>query len=275
MNNHIKDVLDIGPNCYERFIKSTVLAEIESLDITLAGCSNLSGKYCVGRTSPLEITLFYTLKGQGKLITAENEYSLLPNTLAILPTKQSFEVSIAAKQWDIIWLNLANSKRWQHVNLEQAQVLAAQKLEPLHYAMEILYSEPDAALRQSVLPILNKYLNTAILGDNQNKANTRLQHLFQDIEKRLQYDWTIDEMCKVVHYSPPHLHRLCQNQFAQSPIQKLIELRIQRAKNLLLNTRWPVQHIAGYVGYTNIFNFSKSFKKLQGQSPSEFRRNHN
>jgi YesN/AraC family two-component response regulator len=28
------------------------------------------------------------------------------------------------------------------------------------------------------------------------------------------------------------------------------------------------------VGYTNIFNFSKSFKKLIGVSPSEFRRSH-
>jgi AraC-like DNA-binding protein len=82
-------------------------------------------------------------------------------------------------------------------------------------------------------------------------------------------------MCDQLHYSPPHLHRLCQAQFGKSPIQKLIHLRIERAKSLLLNTRWPVQHVASYVGYTNIFNFSKSFKKLMGVSPSEFRRGHN
>ena len=272
MRNHIKDILDIGPNCYERFIDSDILAEIKPLDITLAGSSNLSGRYCVARTTPLEHTLFYTLKGQGKLTTKDNEYPLLENTLAILPTKQSFEVSIVGEQWDIIWLNLANSKYWQHLALEQARVVHNQKLEPLHFAMEILYSEPDATLRQGVFPLIRNYLNAALLGDNQSKTNSRLQNLFQDIEKRLQFDWTIEAMCNQLHYSPPHLHRLCQTQFGISPIQKLIHLRIERAKSLLLNTQWPVQHIASYVGYTNIFNFSKSFKKLVGVSPSEFRR---
>jgi hypothetical protein len=85
MKSRIKDLLDIGQNCYERFIDLDILAEMEHLDITLAGCSNLSGKYCVARTGPLEHTLFYTLKGQGKLTTIDNEYLLVANTLAILP----------------------------------------------------------------------------------------------------------------------------------------------------------------------------------------------
>lgn len=272
MKNHIKDILDIGPNCYERFIGLDVLAEMKHLDITLAGCSNLSERYCVGRTAPLEHTLFYTLKGQGKLTTIDKEYTLAANSLAIMPTKQSFEISIAGPQWDIIWLNLANSKRWQHLSLENAVMIGDQKLEPLHFAMELLYSEPDATLRQGVVPILSHYLNATLRDDEQNQANTRLHSLFNDIEKRLQYDWTIEAMCEQLHYSPPHLHRLCQKLFGKSPIQKLIHLRIERAKILLLNTSWLVQHIASYVGYTNIFNFSKSFKKLVGISPTQFRR---
>jgi AraC-like DNA-binding protein len=272
MNNHIKDVLDIGPHCYERFLNSEVIAEMKHLEITLAGCSNLSGRYCVARTAPLEHTLFYTLKGQGKLTTTDKEYTLVPNTLAILPTKQSFEVNMVGEHWDIIWLNLANTKRWQHIALERALIIEDQKLAPLHLAMELLYSEKSAALRKGVIPILHYYLNATLQGDNQNKVNNRLHNLFQDIEKRLQFDWTIGVMCDRLHYSPPHLHRLCQAQFGKSPIQKLIHLRIERAKSLLLNTQWPVQHIASYVGYTNIFNFSKSFKKLTGVSPTEFRR---
>lgn len=272
MKNPIKDVLDIGPNCYERFIDADILAEMKPLEITLAGCSNLSGRYCVARTAPLEHTLFYTIKGQGKLTTIDNEYTLGANSLAILPTKQSFEVTIVGEQWDIIWLNLANTKRWQHIALEKAFVINNQKLDPLHFAMEILYSEPDATLRTGVLPILSYYLNAALQGGQQNYTNNRLHNLFQDIEKRLQFDWTIEAMCDQLHYSPPHLHRLCKAQFGKSPIQKLIHLRIDRAKSLLLNTRWPIQHIASYVGYTNIFNFSKSFKKLVGIPPTEFRR---
>lgn len=277
MHNKIRDILDIGPSCSERFISSATMAEIKSLEIELAGCSNLSGKYCVARTAPPDHTLFYTLSGQGQLTTIHKQYDLTPNTLAILPAKQAFSVSIAARHWDIFWINLANSKRWEQSALIEAVVLENQHLESLHLAMEILYSEPKESLRAGVMPILQHYLEltfkTQILQKHsQNDTDDRLQGLFQEIEKRLQFDWNIDAMCKHVHYSPPHLHRLCKKKFAKSPMQHLIYLRMERSKNLLLNTQWPISHIASYVGYPNIFNFSKRFKISVGVSPSEFRR---
>ena len=271
MRNTILDVLDIGPTCIERFIDVAALAQASDLELTLAGCSNLSGRYCVARSSPLEHTLFYTLSGQGKLVTEHNQYTLTANTLIVLPAKQGFEVKIDAAHWDVIWLNLANTNRWKHLNLVEALVLYDQKLQPLHFAMELLYSESNATLREGVMPILSHYLNTTLQSEPQIGGHNRLTSLFLEVEERLQFDWTIDAMCEQVHYSAPHLHRLCQAQFGKSPMQQLIYLRIKRAKSLLLNTRWPVAHIAAYVGYPNIFNFSKRFKKSVGVSPTDFR----
>ena len=114
MRYSIKDILDIGPSCSERFIDLKTLSQMPNLEIALAGCSNLSGRYCVSRTAPLEHTLFYTLAGQGQLTTEHNRYLLNANTLAVLPAKQSFEVKIKGDSWDIVWLNLANTKRWQY-----------------------------------------------------------------------------------------------------------------------------------------------------------------
>ena len=271
MRNTIVDVLDIGPECTERFIDLNTLSQMPSLEIELAGCSNLLGDYCVARTNPLEHTLFYTLAGQGSLKTINNQYTLAENSLAILPARQRFEVKIASEKWDVIWLNLANTKRWQHLNLAHAKVLTNQQLAPLHLAMELLYSEANATLREGVMPILSHYLNTTLQSEPQIGGHNRLTSLFLEVEERLQFDWTIDAMCEQVHYSAPHLHRLCQAQFGKSPMQQLIYLRIKRAKNLLLNTRWPVAHNAAYVGYPNIFNFSKRFKKSVGVSPTDFR----
>ena len=274
MKNKIKDALDIGPSCYERFIKSSTLSEMKSLEIELAGCSNLSGRYCVARTLPPDHTLFYTLSGQGKLITEDTVYELTPNTLAILPAKNAFEVSIAAKHWDIFWINLANTKRWKHLATNHAMVFQNQKLEALHLAMELLFVETNRALREGLVPILSHYLRTALSGQAQHQkpdTNERLTKLFNEVEKRLQFQWSIEAMCDYVHYSPPHLHRLCQATYGRSPIQQLIYLRIERSKNLLRNTQWPISHIANYVGYSNIFNFSKRFRKSESMSPSQFR----
>jgi len=268
----IKDTLEIGPNCSERFIEMSILAELEGLQVTLAGCSNLSGRYQVARTFPLEHTLFYTVSGQGRLLTSQDEFVLTANSLAILPATKAFSVSIDSAHWDIIWINLANVARWQHLLCNQATVLANQRLASLHFAMEILFSESNPKLRDGALPLVSHYINQMLQSKQQNHPHQRIYDLFHEIEKRLQFDWNILEMCKRAHYSPPHLHRLCQVSFGRSPMQQLIHLRIKRAKSLLLSTRWSISHIASYTGYSNVFNFSKRFKKSTGVSPSEFRK---
>jgi AraC-like DNA-binding protein len=272
-NNQITDILNIGDLCYERFIPVSTLAELSDLHITLAGCSNLSGDYCVGRSAPLEHTLFYTLSGEGKLRTTSGTLPLPAHSMTIVPARQAFEISIVSKQWNIIWLNLANTQRWHQLIDNKPRVELEQKLEPLHAAMELLYSESSAELRKGAIPVVEHYLQVCLPQRYGSTApvNNRLSKLFQDIDKRLQYDWTVNAMCEHMHVSAPHLHRLCQAQYNTSPKQKLIELRIERAKSLLKHTQWPVQYIASYVGYSNIFAFSKRFKHTTGDSPSVYR----
>lgn len=50
------------------------------------------------------------------------------------------------------------------------------------------------------------------------------------------------------------------------------QLRMQRAKYLLLSTDSAIQSIAREVGLEDPFHFSKLFKRLEGESPSEYRR---
>ena len=60
------------------------------------------------------------------------------------------------------------------------------------------------------------------------------------------------------------------------PIEKLKkELSVQRAEHaqsLLLNHNLRISEVAARVGYTDIYHFSKLFKKHLGTSPSDFRK---
>ncbi|MGG1516531.1 AraC family transcriptional regulator [Paenibacillus oryzisoli] len=67
---------------------------------------------------------------------------------------------------------------------------------------------------------------------------------------------------------------ICQifSKYAGLTIRNYIQqLRIQRAKQLLLETTSDIRHIAEQVGYDDPLYFSKIFKKLEGISPSEYR----
>ncbi|MEO6348732.1 MAG: helix-turn-helix transcriptional regulator [Aquaticitalea sp.] len=51
--------------------------------------------------------------------------------------------------------------------------------------------------------------------------------------------------------------------------------RLEMAKNLLLNTNYPIQEIMQKVGWNSKSYFSKIFKETYKSSPSDFRNNHN
>ncbi len=48
--------------------------------------------------------------------------------------------------------------------------------------------------------------------------------------------------------------------------------RVEQAKNLLKNSNMKISEIAEIVGYYDQLTFSKMFKKLEGISPSEYRK---
>ena len=280
MQLSFRDIVDIGPKCFERFIDSSNAPEISDLEIELAGCSNLSGDYTVGRVSPPNHTLFYSIHGKGKFRVPSGEMQLDEGQLIILPAGQSFEVTIVSEQWDIIWVNLADSERWKSFSKSEAAVLDNAKLEGLHHAMELLYLERDVDSREAAMQLVSRYLYRIIdapLSDvhthdeKERRQVSRLHSLFSTVEKQLQFDWDMESLSEKAHYSAPHLHRLCLQVFGRSPKQHVIHLRMTRAKSLLLSTQWPVSYIASYVGYANVFTFSKRFKKSTGLSPSAFR----
>jgi AraC-like DNA-binding protein len=266
-----QDIVNIGPNCVERFIDSSNAPEIKDLSIELAGCSNLSAPYQVGRINPPNHTLFYSLKGSGFIHTPHGHLVVEQGSLAILPAMQSFEVTIQSSEWDIIWLNLADNDVWAHLRTQQARLIEDIQLEGLHHAMELLYLSDDTGHRQSLIPLIQAYLGRIVKPVTASSVPSRLMGLFSQVERQLQFNWSVELLSEQIHYSPPHLHRLCLSHFGRSPMQQVIFLRMMRAKTLLANTQWPVSYIANYVGYSNVFTFSKRFKKSTGLPPSVYR----
>ena len=57
-----------------------------------------------------------------------------------------------------------------------------------------------------------------------------------------------------------------------SPNQYLIELRINKAKDLLRTTNMPINEVGFEVGFQSHYYFSKLFKEKSGQTPSDWRK---
>lgn len=73
---------------------------------------------------------------------------------------------------------------------------------------------------------------------------------------------------------PSYISRVFHEKTGSSFTDYLIEIRMQKAKQLLLNTNLNVSQISRQVGYNNEKYFSRSFKKWAGVTSQEYRQHH-
>lgn len=68
------------------------------------------------------------------------------------------------------------------------------------------------------------------------------------------------------------IRRQFKSRTGLSPHQFLINLRIGRARQLLLSTDEPIKKVAEILQYRDIFYFARQFRQVTGISPARFRR---
>jgi len=79
-----------------------------------------------------------------------------------------------------------------------------------------------------------------------------------------------DELAALTPYSTVYFRRLFTELTGQSPIAYLHGLRIRKAKEMLKSDYGSITAIAQSLGYANIYEFSRTFKKHTGLSPTQY-----
>lgn len=93
----------------------------------------------------------------------------------------------------------------------------------------------------------------------------------EELERRYSEPLQIHELAARYGISTSYVRSLFQRYLCKSPKAYLSILRYEHAKKLLLYTRLTLKEIAAACGYSDEFHFSKAFKQLSGQPPSQLR----
>lgn len=101
----------------------------------------------------------------------------------------------------------------------------------------------------------------------------RLKDILLDyVHKHYNEDITLDIVASKLNLSPGYVSRYFKEKTGGNFSDYLHELRIRKAKELLLQTNRQVKEIAERVGYFYVNSFNRMFKKVTGMSPGEYRR---
>jgi transcriptional regulator GlxA family with amidase domain len=100
--------------------------------------------------------------------------------------------------------------------------------------------------------------------------NSNLLNAIKWIEKNFQTESGVERMYRETGISARQLQRLFKTHVGQSPLQYMIELRLSHARSLLARTEMSIVDISSACGFETAAQFSKTFKKKFGVSPSRY-----
>jgi len=92
------------------------------------------------------------------------------------------------------------------------------------------------------------------------------------MEAHLTEDISLNGLAGLVRLSPYHFLRSFKRTFGEPPHRYWTGRRIERAKTLLANPRTSITEIAFDVGFSATSAFSATFRRITGQTPTDYRR---
>ena len=103
----------------------------------------------------------------------------------------------------------------------------------------------------------------------EDRVMTRITRYLQE---HLAEDVSLSVLAEEFHLNPQYISQLFKNEIGVGFLAYLTSIRMEKAKKLLLSTSLSVAEVAQQAGYADYRVFTKVFKKAEGITPSQFRR---
>lgn len=114
--------------------------------------------------------------------------------------------------------------------------------------------------------------NSVSLAVKNSLPESKLQQVRDYINEHLEQDLTLSELAAVVHMSPSYFSGSFKQLTGLAPHQYVIQCRVERAKQLLVQNKLSIAEIALQVGFAHQSHLSRHFKRLVGVTPKVFLR---
>ena len=145
---------------------------------------------------------------------------------------------------------------------EQELILTVE--EALHL-YDRLGSNPEAVLRGDV----------ADGAGEEDLADRRMGQIRENIERYIREHYSTEismqSVARAMNYSDAYFCKLFKQCFKVNFSAWLNEYRIDRAREMLQNTRLSVREVSIACGYSDANYFARVFKRVTGKTPSEYR----
>mgnify|MGYP000966759828 CR=1 FL=1 len=142
--------------------------------------------------------------------------------------------------------------------------------ENINFYDQIKKFETAEEIEDWIIKLLEKIIDCMKNNIKQSQSST-IKNAKKFIQKNYGERITLGTVSNYVGFSKTYFSRIFTEETGDNFINYLTNVRIERAKELLKNTDMKIYEICEKVGYPNIEHFSRTFKKIVGVSPLQYK----
>ena len=258
----------------------------EYLHVNSCGCEHLYGQN-IGSLRPngrIDYHILYISEGCC-YVTENGVETAAPagSVIIYLPNERQeymFYSDVKSTSYFIHFTGTACNELLKKFNLSNGRIFYIGKSTQIESALNQLIDEMHLKLpfheyqcHSYLLIILS--LISRIISYSQSKTELRSKKLIEESCRYMFANYSknisISEYAKMCNLSESRFSHLFKQHTGLNPTQYIINIKIQRAKELLENTDLPILQISEIIGMQSQNYFSRIFKKHTGMSPSKCR----
>ncbi|MEB3100571.1 AraC family transcriptional regulator [Ferviditalea candida] len=116
------------------------------------------------------------------------------------------------------------------------------------------------------------HLLKALLSIKNTIKNTIVLKTIEFIHENYSEDITVNLIASELNVSNSYLSQVFKKELGVTIIHYIITYRIQKAKELISSSDELISNVASKVGYFDVKHFSKTFKKITGHTPMQYKK---
>lgn len=184
-----------------------------------------------------------------------------------------FVVSSKERRFEFLGQRGSQAGVW-HLSEEQAIAFKTYFLRILreHSEPRVLHLEAEASWLGLLFVQIQRWtMNRGPTLPIHVQPSPELMHMWQLVSECVATPGTLGRRLRREVKNYDSLRRAFKREFGATPREIMRRLRLQHAKNLLLETSLTMKEIASRLGYTRQHEFARTFRRQAGQSPSSWR----
>lgn len=230
-------------------------------------------------------TLLLCLEGEGRLDLAESRSQMSRGSMAILKPFEfhAYEADVR-NPWSLYWIHFNGRMAGEYHDLLTGggrrpcsdigvDLRLVQSFERIRSLYQQGFSFPVLVQASAVMHQLLGDMHEMLHNRQQSPedARTKIQRAIDIMRENPGSNLTIYEFAAATHMSQMYFSAKFREYTGESPRSFFTRVKMEKACQLLVQTRLKVEIIAQMVGYDDAFYFSRAFKRVIGDTPSRYR----